>query len=120
MEFEINVISIPDAITADAVKELVRQHEEAEMKTDIDAILECVRTKPWADIRLRGKQGKTSYDLTIGFDSGNTCHVRQTYGWVWLQESGAQLIVNLFTSLGYKVQITKSTCYFRFTISWAE
>lgn len=120
MEFEINVISIPDAVTADTAKEFVRQHDEAEMKVDVQTILDCIRTKPWPDIQLKAKQGKTSYNLTIGFDRENVCTVRRVYGWAWLQKNGAQLITNLFTSLGYKVQIERFACYMRFTISWAE
>jgi len=120
MEFEINVVSIPNAITADTAKEFVRQYDEVEMKVDVNTILECIRTKPWPEISLKAKQGKTSYSLTIGFDKGNICTVRQKYGWAWLQKNGEQFITNLFTSLGYKVQIERFARYRHFIISWAE
>lgn len=120
MNFEINGISIPNVITADVAKELVRQNRKAEIEKDIKKVLDCIREEPWDDIRARACEGITSYSLTIGCNKVNTCHIRWSYGWTWLHDEGAQLIKHLFTSLGYQTEFIWYDKFVRIDISWAK
>lgn len=120
MNLEVNIISIPDAVTADDAKEMVCRYKEAETKKDIETILNYLRTKPWDDIRTQAKIGKTSTFFTIGYDAGITCRVNANYGWTWLKDEGAKLITNLFSSLGYEINYEWYVKFVRINIKWAE
>ena len=120
MELEINVISITNAISAEEAKLMAKQYHEAEMKKDVDAILNCLGDEPWKRIRAEAMKGNNCCYFTIGYDNGNTCRIREHYGWAWLHDKGEQFITNLFSSFGYKVTYDWHTPYVRIDIKWAE
>ncbi len=122
MNFEINVIHIPDAITAAEAKEMVRAHEETEMKKDVDAILECIKTIPWECIKVAAGRGETKCHINIGYDENNACNIREKYGWAWIKNEGRQLITNLFSAAGYKVTFSlgHNSKYIRIEFDWAD
>ena len=122
MDFEINVIHIPDAITAAEAKEMVKAHDEAEMKKDVDAILKCIKTFPWERIKAAAGRGETECHISIGYDQNNTCSIREKYGWAWLKNEGRQLITNLFSAAGYKVTfgLGHNNKYVTIVFNWAD
>ena len=120
MELEINVISIANAISAEEAKQIMKQFHDAEMKKDVDTILNCLGNDIWKCIRAEATKGNDYCCFTIGYDNGNTYRTRERYGWTWLRGEGKEIITNLFSSFGYDVTCDWSTKYVRIYIKWAE